>query len=342
MSVDAARLHRDSLVVDGHSDSVPAHATSGRSMGGGDTGAAHDGTIRHLRGKHAENRMQLDFASMRDGGIDVAFCAMYVSRDWNNELAVLMDGIGALFREADAFQLETGQEVQVVRTAADIDRCKADGALGALIALEDSDGIQRSLNTLRSLYELGLRSVGITHNPTSWAAAGLHEESSGGGLTQFGVALVEELESLGIITDVAHLPKKGFWDVAEVAQGPIVSTHGNCQALCSHPRNLDDTQLEAVAASGGLVGMTFYPKFLSDSGTASLDDLLRHVDRAIEVMGPEHVGLGSDFDGGGTLLASAADYPTLTETMLSHGLSEEVVRGILGQNFRRVIAQVCG
>ena len=342
MSMHAAQLHQKSLVIDGHSDSVPAHAASGRSMGGGNTGAAHLGTIRQLRGNHADIRMQLDFASMRDGYVDVAFCAMYVSRDWNNELAVLMDAIGTLFYEADAFLKETGQEVRVVRNVADIDRCKADGALGALISLEDSDGIQRSLNTLRSLYELGLRSVGITHNPTSWAAAGLHEEASGGGLTQFGVALVEELESLGIITDLAHLPKKGFWDVAEVAQGPLVSTHGNCLALCSHPRNLDDKQLEAVAASGGIVGMTFVPNFISDSGEASLDDLMGHVKHAIEVMGPEHVGLGSDFDGGGTLLSSAAEYPTLTEAMLSHDLSQEVVAGILGNNFRRVIGQVCG
>ena len=342
MSPPASALHHDALVIDAHNDSVPAHAASGRSMGGGDTGAAHAGTIRHLRSSPAEARMQLDWASMRDGGIDVAFCAMYVSRDWNNELAVLMDGIGALFREADAFRQETGQEVRVVRSAADIERCQADGALGALIALEDSDGLQRSLNTLRSLYELGLRSVGITHNPTSWAAAGLHEEASGGGLTQFGVALVEELEALGIITDVAHLPKKGFWHVAEVAQGPIVSTHGNCLARCSHPRNLDDQQLEAVAASGGIVGMTFLPKFIADSGKASLDDLMRHVAHAIDVMGAEHVGLGSDFDGGGALLTSAADYPTLTAAMLSHGLSDEVVRGILGGNFLRVIGQVCG
>ena len=182
--------------------------------------------------------------------------------------------------------------------------------------------------------------MGITHNPVSWAAAGAHEPASGG-LTSHGIALVHELNRLGILVDVSHLNDAGFWDVVAETDRPLIASHSNCRVLCSQPRNLDDRQIEAVAATGGVVAITFVPKFVS-AKEPDLERLLDHVDHAIEVAGPEHVGLGSDFDGGGTVIPHAGEYPRLTAGMAARGHDEQVIRGVLGLNYLRVFRAVCG
>ena len=120
---------------------------------------------------------------------------------------------------------------------------------------------------------------------------------------------MHELNRLGILVDVSHLNDAGFWDVVAETDQPLIASHSNCRALCSHPRNLEDRQIEAVAATGGLVAITFVPKFVSADGariwsTCSTTSITRY-----KVAGPEHVGLGSDFDGGGTLIPHAGEYP---------------------------------
>ncbi len=337
--MDTRELHRDALVIDSHNDSIAASVSGGCGLGGPPTRHAGTGTIAQLRGAFPGRpegaRTQLDLQRMRDGGVDAAFFAVCVTRAWNNHAAYALDGFGILMAEMAA-----DDRFRIARTAGDITAAKRDGAVAAILALEDSDGLERSLNILTALHALGLRSVGITHNPVSWAAAGADEPACGG-LTSHGVALVRELNRLGILVDVSHLNDAGFWDVIAQTDRPLIASHSNCRALCSHPRNLDDRQIEAVAATGGLVAITFVPKFVS-AAEPNLDRLLDHVDHAIAVAGPEHVGLGSDFDGGGTVIPHAGEYPALTAGMAARGHDEQAIRGVLGLNHLRVFRAVCG
>ena len=140
------------------------------------------------------------------------------------------------------------------------------------------------------------QSIGLTHNISSWAADGNAETDSGGGLTSFGVRLVEEMNTLGILVDVSHISEPGFWDVMKVSQRPVIASHSNCRAVCDHPRNLSAGQIQALAENGGAMGVTFVPSFVSDT-SPSIDDLFLHIDHAIQLGGPDHVGIGSDFDG---------------------------------------------
>lgn len=332
-------LHRDALVIDSHNDSVVAGVFAGDGLGGRPTRYASSGTIAQLRGafpgRAAKASIQLDLERMRDGGIDAAFFAVCVTKAWNNHAAYALDGFGILIEETTA-----DNRFRIARTADDITAAKRDGAAAAILALEDSDGLERSLNILGAMYELGLRSVGITHNLVSWAAAG-QEEPASGGLTIHGIALVRELNRLGILVDVSHLNDTGFWDVIAQTEQPLIASHSNCRMLCSHPRNLDDRQIEAVAATGGLLAITFVPKLVSPI-EPSLERLLDHIDHAIKVAGADHVGLGSNFDGGGTVIPHAGEYSSLTTGMAARGYDTQVIRAVLGQNHLRVFRAVCG
>ncbi len=169
--------------------------------------------------------------------------------------------------------------------------------LGGLLLLEGVDALQGELLYLRILHRLGVRQVGLTWNYANEAADGIEEER-GGGLTRFGRELVKEMSRLSMILDVSHLSIKGFWEVMESTELPVVASHSNCRAVCSHKRNLEDDQIKALIARDGRIGITFVPKFLRDSPEeVMLDDLLRHIDHVCSLGGADHLTFGSDFDG---------------------------------------------
>ncbi|HTE20925.1 MAG TPA: dipeptidase, partial [Armatimonadota bacterium] len=308
-----------------------------------------EGTVSFLRGPleteaYAWNG-QINVPKMRAGGIDAAFCAVDVTRAWKNHLAYALDALG--FFDADLSA--AGDEIEVVRSAAELEAAREAGRLAAVLVVENSDALEGSLNVLRMLYRVGVRSIGITHNLSTWAAAGNAEARSGGGLTRFGVQLVEEMNTLGMLVDVSHMAERAFHDTLELSRQPVIASHSCCASLCDHPRNLTDDQLRALALNGGVVGITFVPSFV-DAGWApadwparpSLDRLLDHIDHAVQVAGIGHVGIGSDFDGGGSILADATEYPRLTACLVHRGYPEEAVRKVLGGNILCLLRQVMG
>ena len=231
------------------------------------------------------------------------------------------------------------------RKASDIREAKEAGKLAAILMIENSEAVERSLNILRSLYMLGVRSIGLTHNLNTWASAGNDEEDLGGGLTRFGMALVKEMNRLGMLVDVSHISERGFWDVLEISEHPVIASHSNCKTLCRHPRNLSNEQLKALAANGGVVGITFVPGFITADGWTKmppLAQLLNHFAYAIDIAGIDHVGIGSDFDGGGDLLKDAGEFIKIAEGLSDRGYSDEDIRKVLGENHLRVFEAVCG
>ena len=335
-------LHERALVIDAHNDSMIALIRRGNLRLDGSQPSdwkARAGAVAYLRQYETplgNESVQLDLPKMKAGGLDAGFFAVDCTRPWGNHLLYGLDALGYLIGEIEAFS----DEITVARSADDILEAKRAGKRAAVLAIENSDALEKSLYVLPLLHQIGVRSITLTHSTRSFAADGCEVEG-GGGLTDFGVRLVEQMNELGVLVDISHINERGFWDAIERSQHPIVGTHNCCRALCDHPRNLRDDQLKALAEGGGVVGITFVPFFVSDS-KPSFEGLLDHIEHAIEVAGIDHVGLGSDFDGGGDLIKDATVLPQITAGLAARGYDDEALEKFLGLNWLRVFAQVAG
>jgi len=230
--------------------------------------------------------------------------------------------------------------VILARNSKDVLEAQSAGKISVICSIEHSLCLQGELGILRMFHKLGLRCLQPTTHRRTWMGNGVGERT-GGRLTKFGVQVVEEAERLRILIDVAHLSESCFWDLVDISEKPIIDSHANAKAVCPHIRNLDDDQLKALSDTGGVVGVTFVPSFV-DEKKPTLDKLLDHIDHIVEVAGTEHVGIGSDFDGGGTLLRDATEMAKITLSLAARGYSYHEIRKILGENNLRLIKEVCG
>lgn len=328
-------LHVGSVIFDGHCDTLIAIRDGERRLGERRQ-ARPDGD--------ALNSQHVDLPRLLEGGVTAQIFACFVRQpylpsDATNEALRLID---AFYRSLD----ENPDALLLATIAADVERAKAEGRVAGVLSLEGAEALEGDLAILRTFYRLGVRALGLTWNHRNQAADGLGEARTGGGLTEFGVALVREANRLGVILDVAHLAPAGVRDVLALSEAPVVASHANAHALCNHRRNLNDEQLAGIAASGGLVGVTYLPAFLAQNPRdASLERVLDHVDYIVKTIGVDHVGLGSDFDGFGGVLPGLEDVsrlPALTEGLVARGYTDEQVAKILGGNYLRVFRQVAG
>lgn len=167
--------------------------------------------------------------------------------------------------------------------------------IGAILSVEGGEAIEGSINKLITLYQKGIRLMTLTWNYKNeignGALSGFDE-----GLTDFGINVVKEMNKLNMVIDVSHLNIKGFWDVYNSTDKPFIATHSNSFAICSHPRNLKDEQLKAIAESNSMVGINLYPVFV-DGEKGSLDNIIRHFDYVMNIVGDKNIGIGCDFDG---------------------------------------------
>ena len=335
VSEETAALHESALVIDSHNDTIVTHMRAGLNLDGGPVREAGADIVTRF-GRHRGAPMQLDFCKMREAGLNAAFFAVDVTLAKGTHLQYALDGLGFFLREA----AHSSEEVVIVRRAADITGAHEQGKLAAVLAIENTDALDQSIYTLSAFYEIGVRSLTVTHSTRSWAADGCEVEN-GGGLTAFGKSAIAEMNRLGMLVDVSHLNDRGFWDTLEHSTAPVMATHSCCRALCNHPRNLTDDQLKALAASGGVVALTFVPQFIDDSAP-TIDGLIDHIEHAVQMAGIGHVALGSDFDGGGTLVEDVTTYSQIAELLLQRGLAEDDVRRVLGANHLRILSEVIG
>lgn len=207
--------------------------------------------------------------------------------------------------------------------------------IGAILSLEGCGPIADDLAKLSVILDAGVKLVGLTWNEENAVAHGAEQDASLG-LKPFGKEVVNLLNERDIIIDVAHLNEQSFWDVLPLAKH-IIASHSNARAICDHPRNLTDAQAKALVEHGGHIHVVYYPTFISDDAT--LDDLVVHVKHLANIVGIEHLGLGSDFDGIDVTvkgLAHAGEAQNLLEALREH-FSVEEVRGIASNNFRRYV-----
>jgi len=321
-------LHRRCIVIDGHCD------TALLAVGG-------DYALGERHDSH-----HLDLPRMKEGGITAQVFAVFVEHRYLPAQATrrALQVIDAMHRTVDT----NSSDMRLILRAADIEDAKAAGQVGVILGLEGAEALEADLGVLRMLHRLGVRNIGLTWNFRNQAADGVGEERTGGGLTTFGISLVEEMNRLGIIVDIAHLAPAGVEDVLKISQAPIIASHANARTLCDHRRNLTDAQLEKMARNGGVVCVTFVPAFVDgNEDKTTLPRILDHVDHMVRVMGEDHVGLGSDFDGffGDEKtegLEDVSKMPAITAGLVERGYSDAAIQKILGENLLRVFRKVVG
>ena len=293
--------------------------------------------------------------AMDAGGIDVRVLAIYSGPQYQPELALrrALDQIAALHAELD----ETPRAA-LCTTSAEVVAATAAGKKAFVLGMEGAEPLGSDLGLLRIFHRLGVRVLGITHALRNYAADGAFFEpkrtGAVGGLSDFGVALVERAQALRMLVDVSHLNDPGFWDVVKLARKPLIASHSNCRALCDHPRNLTDDQIKAVADTGGFIGLNSINRFVVPP---DLPRLLDHLDRLVRIAGREHVGLGLDFCyyllehknpiarsalRQGAYLSVAglerdADVRKIPALLAERGHAPDTIDMIMGENFLRVL-----
>ncbi|WP_223700144.1 dipeptidase [Sutcliffiella deserti] len=256
--------------------------------------------------------------------------AIYIPENIRKESAfdVALEMIDLFYRDI----LYRFPKMKPVTTKRQIAQLKK-GEVGAILTLEGCDVIGTSLERLRTLYRLGVSSIGLTWNYANSLADGILEKR-GAGLTSFGQKVVLENNHHRIWTDVSHLSEKSFWDVLEIGEY-IIASHSNSKALCPNPRNLTNEQILALIQKNAAIGITFVPQFLTTHPHSSIQDVLRHVEYVCNLGGVGNIGFGSDFDGitqTVTGLSRYEDYTNLINTLLNY-YSHSEVEGFLFQNF---------
>jgi membrane dipeptidase len=233
--------------------------------------------------------------------------------------------------------------LRVIRRSGELESCLAGEAVGAVLHFEGAEPIDEGLRNLEPWYERGLRSLGLVWSRPNAFAEGVafrfpSSPDTGPGLTPAGRNLVADCNRLGILLDLSHLNEQGFWDVARLSEAPLVASHSNAHALHPASRNLTDDQLDAIAASDGLVGATFHARFLAED-TATIADFVRHVDYLVERAGIDHVGLGSDFDGCPLPedMEDVTALPRVLDALRSAGYDEPALGQVAHGNWLRVL-----
>ena len=230
----------------------------------------------------------------------------------------------------------------IARTSADLYANKQMGKKSIMLGIENGLAIEHSLDKLRHFADRGIVYMTLCHNGDNDICDSARGCNTHNGVSEFGEQVIKEMNRLGIMVDMSHAGEKSFYDALEISEKPIVCSHSNSRILCDHPRNLTDDQLRAIAAKGGVVHTTFYHGFLQKTGEADILDGIKHLEHAIDIMGIDHVGIGTDFDGAGGVcgMRDASDIQQFTRQLLRRRYSESDIAKIWGGNWLRVMEEV--
>ena len=370
---DPLLIHQRAIVVDMHADTAQRLVDENVDLEDG----LPDGHLDAVRAKA--------------GGLDAQFFSIWVEPD-------LFGGGGPGAMKRADIQIEAVKNLAakhpetwaLATTADDIRRAAANGKIATLMGLEGGYAIDERVENVKRYYDLGVRYMSPAWSvSTSWAGSSGDEIGQTRGLTDFGRQVIREMNRLGMMVDVSHLSDKAFWDIVATSTKPVVATHSACRAITNVPRNLTDEMIVALAKTGGVVNVIFYPEHIepgysekkkkvdaeialmvqrasdAEPGDAAHKKLARdrvraqeylkrlpsvsvsrvvdHIDHIVKLVGIDHVGIGSDFDGVQVVpadLKSVADLPNLTKELLKRGYSEADIDKILGGNMLRVMEEI--
>lgn len=288
-----------------------------------------------------KNNLHIDLERSRILGKYVQFFATFFdARKVLNPLNTFLEIMKKLNKEVELNK----NLIDIVLCFDDIITITESGRTAAIVSVEGGDVLEGSLENLKKIYDLGVRSVGLTWNYRNKLGCGVMEDTDTG-LTAFGYEVCREMNRLGMIIDVSHLSMKGVWDVVETTKDPIIASHSNAKGICKHKRNLCDRQIAAIKDNGGVIGINFYPKFLNCDGNASIYVIINHIEYICAIVGSKHVGLGSDFDGIDSVPKGVEDITKIEDILnllARKNYTQEQIDDIAGRNFLRVINRVIG
>lgn len=323
----AKALHREILTLDSHCDTP----------------------MFFPQGVHFEQRdpkVLYDLHKMTDGKQDAVTMVAYLPQ--HPKPGELPEGMSprqyadSIFNQIEAIVAHESNYVALARTPQQLYENKAMGKKSIMLGIENGLAIEDDIRNIAHFAQRGIVYITLCHNGDNAICDSARGTQTHGGVSAFGEQVIGEMNRLGVMVDLSHGAETSFFDALSISQTPIVCSHSNCKALCDVPRNLTDAQLKALAQAGGVAQITLYHGFLRKEGEADIRDAMAHLNHAIDVMGIDHVGLGTDFDGDGGIkgLADASELINFTTALLRQRFSKADIKKIWGENWLRVMRQM--
>ena len=321
----ALRIHESLPVFDGHNDLPWAIRERDES------------SLDAADPNHALPGYHTDVPRLLTGGVGAQFWSVYVPADSETPLQDTLEQIALTHAMIDRCP-----DLELALTADDVERIRSEGKVASLLGAEGGHSIEGSLDTLRDLFSRGVRYMTLTHNSTLDWADSATDEAIHGGLNSFGRDVVRAMNDLGMLVDISHVSPDTMRDALAESRAPVIASHSSAFTLAAHPRNVPDDVLALVRDNGGVVMVNFYSAFVKPEApeTATLSDVVDHIEHVAAVAGVDHAGLGSDFDGVDLLpegLEDVSRFPAITAELLCRGWTEPDVRKVLGENALRVL-----
>ncbi|MCD8296952.1 MAG: membrane dipeptidase [Prevotella sp.] len=329
----AKELHRRIITLDTHCD-TPMFFPQGIHFG------------------QRDPRILVDIQKMAEGRQDAVIMAAYLPQPKQGEtfsskvafpVSTPKRYADLIFDKIEDIAKANNQYVNISRTPSELIENKRKGLRSIMLGIENGIALDHDIANVSHFAQRGVVYITLCHNGDNDICDSCRGDDTHNGVSEFGAQVIQEMNRCGMMVDLSHAGEKSFYDAIEISSQPIVCSHSNCRVLCDMSRNLTDDQMRALARSGGLVHLTLYHGFLRNDNTeASILDLLRHLEHAISIMGVEHVGLGTDFDGDGGVkgIADSSELINFTIQLLNHKYNESDIEKIWGGNWLRLMEQV--
>ena len=289
-------------------------------------------------------KILVDLHKMTEGHLDATIMVAYLKQLGleENDLSAATTKADRILDEIEAMVAKSNSAVDIAYTPADLYRLKAEGKKAIMLGIENGYAIGKDIKNVERFRNRGVVYMTLCHNGNNQLCGSARYNDEGLGVNDFGERVIREMNRVGMMVDISHAGEQTFYDALNISNKPIVASHSSARALCNHPRNLTDDQLRALAAKGGVAQVTLYSGFLKEEGAATIVDAIQHLNHMVNIMGIEHVGIGTDFDGDGGIIgcASASELINFTRCLLKERYSEEDIRRIWGGNFLRVMEEV--
>lgn len=286
------------------------------------------------------NSLSIDINKLKKGNSIAQFFAMFIGlKDEENPLEACLKMIDKFYCEVDLNKAS----IAIAKNYEDVIKNKNDGKISAFLTIEEGGVLKGSLYNLRNFYRLGVRLITLSWNyPNELGFPNYKMKYSNQGLTQFGMEVVNEMNSLRMLVDVSHLSDKGFYDVASISTKPFIASHSNARSVTNHPRNLTDDMIKIIAEKGGVMGLNFCSSFLGDPKVSRIEDMVKHLKHIRNIGGADVMAIGTDFDGisSDLQIKDTGEMNLLYSAMEKAGFSQEDMDKAFYKNAIRIIKDV--
>ena len=286
-------------------------------------------------------KILVDLHKMTEGRLDASIMVAYLKQEARDDaaLASATQKADHILDEIEAMVAKSPDLAAIAYTPEDIYRNKREGRKSIMLGIENGYAVGKDISNVERFRKRGVVYMTLCHNGDNDICDSAKGSAEHGGVSQFGEKVIQEMNRVGMMVDLSHASEKSFYDAIDISHTPIVCSHSSSRALCDHPRDLTDDQLRRLAQSGGVAQVTFYDGFLKKDGGATIIDAVNHLNHMVDIMGIEHVGIGTDFDGDGGVpgVASASELINFTRQLLKQRYSDHDIELIWGANFLRVM-----